>query len=109
MAVYEVIHGGGDAGVVEVDDTGETIVLPNQELRNPAGNRTRRYAIIVADPANTLPVFLRLHQTELAEAGKGIPLFPGFFYEITMDNLYMGAIRAVVAAGTETLFIHDGH
>jgi hypothetical protein len=109
MAVYEVIHGGGDAGVVEVDASGDTIVFPNQELRNPAGNPTRRYAIIVADPANTLPVFLRLHQEEPAVAGEGIPLFPGFFYEITMDNLYMGAIRAVVASGTEKLFIHDGH
>ena len=101
MGFYNVLHGGGNCGDTTVDDSGETVVRPE--------DTTRSYMLIVASPDNTETVFLRLHKTEDAVYGEGIPLFPGGSYEIHDQNLYQGAIRAVTAPGTtQLLYWHDG-
>jgi hypothetical protein len=87
MAIFDVQHGGGPAaGPVGVSTDGTGVVL--------AEDRYRRYAIVTADPANTLTVYLALHPTDSAVQGGGIPLEPGKCYELNKHNLYQGNIRA---------------
>lgn len=109
-------HGGGPViAPVIVDTSGNTLVLPDQQIpQGPAGYRG--YAIIRAAVTNSTvnPVFIHMEDLTAAPSPKlvagtgGIPLYPGDAYEISEINLYMGPIYAVIAAGTGILHVEVG-
>jgi len=103
MALDPFIHGGGEAYGVVIDDTGQSVAQPAKQ--------NVVYRIVIADKDNTGVVFLHLppDPDDPATFGKGIPLWPGDFHEITYENMYEGVIKAIAPPGTtQTLFGHDG-
>jgi hypothetical protein len=101
MNIHVNAHGGGAAGSAAVSSTGTTVIVPD------TGHR--RYLIVQASKDNTGPVFLRMSQTESAELGKGIVLWPGDFHEWSWNDMYWGPIRGIVAEGVvATVYWHEG-
>jgi hypothetical protein len=93
MPIHPALHIGGPVNPpgLLVNDDGTQIIVPAYD--------NRRYLLVVAALGNADTIFLRLHLSESAIFGAGIPLPPGSWFEITYYNMYYGPIRAVTDTG----------
>lgn len=69
-----------------------------------SANANRRYAHFINNGTTT--IFLKLGDT--AVASQGIPLGPTEMYEITMYNLFTGAIHAIKTGASAALDVYEG-
>jgi len=93
--IHYALHGGGP-----VNAPGQ-LVTPVSSIIVPAATEyERRYLIVMADSANTAPIFLRLDSLPgsgdvEAVVGSGIIIYPGAWHEWVYTSMYKGAVYGI--------------